>query len=200
MNQLLVVGEDALSCGIGERIVAEGLPGWLLAKASINTRGITRLVPDLPRYFEQARHVQPVLCIADPDGQCPVELIATWMPRGAPEDFLLRLAVSEAESWLLSDSRGAAEFFGIPVAKMPREPDQLPDPKREVLRLARISKVRTIRQEVVSAVDSNKPGVGYNTHLCKFVFEHWRSKRARLRSARLDKALRRVTQFGARFD
>ena len=200
MKQILVVGEDALSCAIGERLVAEGLPGWSLAKASVNTRGITKLVPALPRYFQQAQHVQPVLCIADTDGQCPVELVSTWMPHGWPQAFLFRLAVSEAESWLLSDRRGAADFFGMPEAKIPRTPDLLPDPKREVLRLARISTIRTIRQEVVSSLDFNKPGVGYNTHLCRFVVQYWRANRARTRSTSLDKALTRIAEFGAKFD
>jgi hypothetical protein len=177
-------------------MVAEVLPEWSLSKASINTGGITRLVPALPRYFEQAKHMQPVLCIADTDGRCPVDLLSKWMPSERPQRFLLRLAVSEAESWLLSDREGAARFFGIPPTNMPREPDLLPDPKREVLRLARLSRVRPIRQEVVSQFDLNKPGAGYNTHLCKFVAEHWRGSRGRARSASLDKAMLRLAEFG----
>lgn len=197
MSRLLVIGEDALSCALGERLFAEVLPRWSLSKASINTGGVTKLITALPRYFEQAKYVQPVLCIADTDGQCPVDLVTQWLPKGKPENFLLRLAVTEAESWLLSDSRGAADFFGLPIANMPRDPDLLPDAKREVLRLARISKVRPIRQEVVSSLDANKPGVGYNVHLCRFVFEHWQAARARKKSVSLDRAMTRLAELGA---
>lgn len=199
MSRILVIGEDALTCALGERLVAEVLPKWSLAKASINTRGITKLIPALPRYFQQAQYIQPVLCIADTDGKCPVELIAQWLPKGLPQKFLLRLAVTEAESWLLSDSQGAAGFFNLPVANMPREPDTLLDAKLEVLRLARMSRSRSVRQEVVSSLDANRPGAGYNTHLCRFVFEHWQAKRARTKSVSLDKAMARLADLDSWF-
>jgi len=196
VSQILVIGEDALSCVLGERMVAEILPDWTLSKPSINTRGITKLVASLPRYGQQATHVQPVLCIADTDGKCPVDLASSWLPMANSQRFLFRLAVSEAESWLLSDRQAAADFFGISVGRVPQQPDHLADPKREVLQLARKSTVRPLRQEVVSATDINKPGTGYNVHLCKFVAENWRATRAAEQSESLSKALRRLAEFG----
>lgn len=196
MSQILVVGEDALSCALGERLVAEILPKWSLAKPSINTRGITKLIASLQRYGQQATYVQPVLCIADTDGKCPVDLVSSWLPVVNSQRFLFRLAVSEAESWVLSDRQAAADFFGVSVGRVPQEPDHLADPKREVLRLARRSNVRPLRQEIVSATDINKPGTGYNVHLCKFVAEHWRATRAAEQSESLSKAVLRLTEFG----
>ena len=155
MSRVLVVGEDALCCALGERLVAATLPGWSLARESVNTRGITRLVPRLPDFILQARHVQPVICIADSDRGCPVELIRDWMMAGGDERFVLRLAVKEAESWLLSDPESFASFLKVPLAKLPRRPDEEPDPKRVVLNLAARSKSRDIRAEVVSPTDSS---------------------------------------------
>ena len=43
MTQILVVGEDALCCALGERLVAACLPGWKLAQTSIDTKGVTKL-------------------------------------------------------------------------------------------------------------------------------------------------------------
>lgn len=68
MPRLLVIGEDLLCCALGERIVEQCLPGWTLASPPINTGGITKLRVALPRYAMQARHVQPVFCLADTDG------------------------------------------------------------------------------------------------------------------------------------
>ena len=113
MSRVLVVGEDALCCALGERLVAATLPGWSLARESVNTRGITRLVPRLPDFILQARHVQPVICIADSDRGCPVELIGDWMMAGGDERFVLRLAVKEAEGWRLSD---AESFYAAETA------------------------------------------------------------------------------------
>lgn len=195
----MVVGEDALSCALGERLVAQVLPTWTLAKASINTKGISKLVPDLPRYMQQAAHIQPVLCIADTDGRCPVDLVSEWLPHGAGERFLFRLAVSEAESWLLSDREALARFLGVSIAKLPPDPDRVADAKREVLRLAGLSRVRQIRQEVVSSFDSTKPGTGYNVHLCGFVRDYWRAPHAVGRSVSLERAVNRLADFGVKY-
>ena len=76
MSRILVVGEDTLCCALGERLVAACLPDWQLAQPSIDTKGVTKLQPSLPRYLSLARSLHPVLCIADTDGQCAVELRA----------------------------------------------------------------------------------------------------------------------------
>ncbi len=157
MSRILVVGEDALSVALGERLVAAGLPGWEMPLPAINTGGVTKLVKALPRYIEQSRHVQPVLCVADTDGRCALSLLGEWLPRGAPEHFVLRLAVSEAESWILADRSALADYFEIPSARIPTRPEELADPKRTLLDLARRSGRRLIRQEVVSAQDTSKP-------------------------------------------
>lgn len=192
MKRILVVGEDALCCALGERLVAAGLPGWILARTSIDTKGVTKLVPGLLRYVEQAKHVQPVLCIADTDGQCAVTLRSNWLQGASHERFVLRLAHIEAESWLLADREGFAKALAVPLNKLPQNPDEEPDAKRLVLYLVRRSKERTLRDEVISATDPSKPGTGYNLHLSAFVRAHWNARRGALCSPSLARALKRV--------
>jgi hypothetical protein len=83
---------------------------------------VTKLVKALPRYIEQSRHVQPVLCVADTDGRCAVTLLGQWLPRTVPEHFVLRLAVSEVESWILADRSALADHFEIPSARTGSRP------------------------------------------------------------------------------
>jgi len=192
MKRILVVGEDALCCALGERLVGSGLPDWQLAQTSIDTRGVTKLKAALPRYLTQARHVQPVLCIADTDGQCPKQLLADWLSHPVHPSLLLRLAVTEAESWLLADRAGLATAFGIPVNKLPHSPDEVPDPKRLILHLAQRSKRRHIRDEVVSRTDSSRPGSGYNLHLATFVRQQWNIDNAIAHSPSLARAFKRL--------
>lgn len=192
MKRILVIGEDALSCALGERLVATGLPEWSLARASINTRGVTDLKKNLPRYLEQARHVQPVLCVADTDGHCAVELIRNWLPLPEPGKLLLRLAVTEAESWLLADREGFAHAFEVPVGKLPRDPDSERNPKELLLTLARRSRRRLYRDELVSADDHQKPGSGYNLHLSEFARSRWNVVAAAARSMSLQRALNQL--------
>lgn len=198
MKRILVVGEDALSVALGERLVAAGLPGWEMPSPAINTSGVTKLVKALPRYIEQSRHVQPVLCVADTDGRCAVTLLGEWLPRTVPGHFMLRLAVSEAESWILADRSALADYLEIPSARVPTRPDELGNPKRELLHLARRSGRRLIRQEVVSGQDASKPGAGYNLHLRDFVARHWAAGRAAEHSPSLARALARVAALGNR--
>ena len=175
-------------------MVGLALPGWSLARPPINTGGITKFLSALGRYAQQAQHVQPVLCVADTDRNCAVQLKNQWMPANAPNDFLLRFAVSEAESWLLADREAIARFFGIAEANIPRNPDSLDDAKLEMLRLARRSS-GMLRREMISTLDMQKPGTGYNVHLQKFALEQWRPVAARAHSTSLDRALVSVAQL-----
>ncbi len=192
MKQILVVGEDPLTCALGEQLVTELLPGWRMPLPPINKRGVTKLIPELPRFVEQARHVQPVLCIADTDGQCPKMLLARWLPKSLPKNFALRLAVMEAESWLIADRKALAEFFDIAEKHISTTPDEEIDAKRHLLNLARKSRNRDLRLDLLSQTDASKQGSGYNPQLCRFVKMHWSAQRAAENSASLARAVRRI--------
>ena len=170
------------------------LPGWSLAGPPINTGGITKFLTALGRYAQQAQHVQPVLCLADTDKRCAVKLKNQWLPANATHKFLLRFAVSEAESWLLADREAIARFFGIAEANIPRDSDILDDAKLEMLRLVRRSS-GIFRREMISNLDSQKPRTGYNVHLQRFVIERWRPGVARVHSASLGRALLNVSRL-----
>lgn len=196
MSRILVVGEDTLCCALGERLVAACLPDWQLAQPSIDTKGVTKLQPSLPRYLSLARSLHPVLCIADTDGQCAVELRAKWLPQ-AHERFVLRLAITEAESWVLADRQGFAQALEVPLNKLPQCPDEESDPKRLILTLVKKSKIRQFRDEVVSSTDPSKPGTGYNLHLGAFVRGQWDAKRAVEHSPSLARAVKHLERLGA---
>jgi hypothetical protein len=197
MNRILVVGEDRLCCALGESLVATALPAWQLAAPSIDTGGVTKLVPNLPRYAEQATHVQPVLCIADTDGKCAIELIRTWRPIRAPDDLMLRLAVAEAESWVLADRGGFADAFQVAINKLPANLDNEQDPKRLLLNLIAKSRKRSFRDDMISQTDRSKPGAGYNVRLNEFVRSRWDVHRAMDHSPSLRRAFQRVLKLGS---
>ena len=197
MKKLLVVGEDALCCALGIQIIRAAMPGWSASGEPINTGGITKLLPSLPRYANVAQHVWPVLCVADTDSQCPVALRRAWLPAHAPDSLLFRFAVPEAESWVLADREAVANFFRVPLGRISKAPEALADAKVEVLRLARMSKVRRLREEVVSASSPVKRGVGYNAHLCALVRDSWDASRAAERAPSLNRAIARLSAFAA---
>jgi hypothetical protein len=191
MSRIVVVGEDRLCCALGERLVSAALPEWTLALPAINTQGVTKLWSGIARYNQQA-HVQPVLCIADADRQCVKSLLSNNAPSHSHPHFLLRLAVEEAESWLLADKGSFASFLAVPVNKIPDQPDTLSDPKQTILALSKRSRKRVLRDEMVSPFDNNKQGSGYNAHLTEFVRGHWNVDRAVQSSPSLARALPKI--------
>jgi hypothetical protein len=196
MKRILVVGEDGLCCALGERLVAATLAGWTLAGPPVDKQGITKLVPRLPALIQQAEYVQPVLCVVDTDRRCPVDLLKDWLPKQPmPKQFLFRLAVTEAESWVLADRQRFAQFFGVPMNRIPMSTDDVDDPKQLVLTLVRRSRYRLYQEEMVSKSHPSKPGTGYNAHLKQFIKEAWRPREGRLASASLARALQRMDVF-----
>jgi hypothetical protein len=66
-----------------------------------------------------------------------------------PETFLCRFAVNEMESWLLADREKISKFLGISVSRIPERPEDEEFPKKTLVNLARISKIRMIRDGIV---------------------------------------------------
>ena len=89
MKSIVLVGEDALSCALGARLIAHVLPEWQVPIAPINTGGVTRLRAALPRYRDQLARQQPVLCIADTDRACARTMLDDWLPHGLVDGFML---------------------------------------------------------------------------------------------------------------
>lgn len=187
-----VIGEDALTCALGKKLL-EVITGASPIMEPINTKGVTKMKAAVSRYAGLV-HQAPVLCLADTDGKCVVEMLRDWFPAGSPDRFLMRFAISEAESWLLADARGFSEFLGISEARIPREPDLIRDPKAQMLTLAARSSKRIIREEMIGAFDRSKPGNGYNLHLCNFVASNWNPHLAAANSESLRRAISRIAE------
>lgn len=203
MRQLVLVGEDGLCCALGERLLAHALPGWAMATAPVDKQGVTKLVPELERYAKVAKNKfgPAVVCIADTDGQCPVEWLAARLPKQVPERFLMRLAVAEAESWVMADHVNVQAHFRIPANKLSRAPDELADPKAALLQLLWRHAPGELKQDMVQGhVNPPRRGTGYNPHLRTFVTDHWDPAQAAKRSPSLQRAIRRISLLEAADD
>ena len=145
-----LVGEDKLCCALGARLLSLLLPTWKVAPTPIVSGGVTKLVPALARYAQVARFGSPVLCVADTDGQCPVALINRWWPaKRRHARMLLRLAVTEAESWVLADHEAMRQRFKVPSKHLPVAPDTLADAKAVLLQLVHRHAPVALRREMV---------------------------------------------------
>jgi hypothetical protein len=106
--------------------------------------------------------------------------------------------VREVEAWLLADADRIAEFLRVAGSRVPRDPEALVDPKAAMVGLARASRRRDIREDMVPRQESGRPvGPAYASRLIEFASSFWRPDVAARQSDSLRRALdslRRLTR------
>ena len=117
-------------------------------------RGKSELLKRLPGYNMAAVH-GPWVVLVDLDREsCVVDARRRWLP-DPTELMCFRIAVTEAEAWLLADAEAISEFLGVSPTLIPNEPEKLDDPKSLLTALARKSRKRDIREGLAP-----RPGSG----------------------------------------
>lgn len=156
--------------------------------------GKSKLLKNIKGYNEAARR-QPwiVLVDLDQDADCAPPFCADWLPRPAPK-MCFRVAVREAESWLLADRDRLADYLRIPVSSVPFDPGSVNDPKQTMVNLARKSRLSAIRSDMVPRPESGRQvGPAYASRLIEFVEKRpggWRPTVAAKSSKSLDRCLK----------
>jgi hypothetical protein len=109
--------------------------------------------------------------------------------------------VVELEAWLLADRERTAEFLGVSPGKLPGSPDELADPKQQLINRARRSRSRAVRQGLVPRDGSGAPvGPTYVSDVRNFGATAWRPEVAALRSPSLASCMTRLRQLADRLD
>lgn len=140
-------------------------------------RGKGYIRENIGRFNNAARNVRSlwfVLVDLDDDYACAPLLCQEWLGDPAP-NLCLRVAVREPESWLLADRNAAARFLGVPESVIPYSAESEADPKRLVVELARRSRRRDIREDLVPGPGSGLAmGPAYHARLIEFARRDWR--------------------------
>lgn len=148
------------------------------------------------RGFNQASAITPHFMLTDLDNySCPIELINDWITFDLNKNFIFRIAVKEVESWLLADVEGLSRYFNVSAVNFPKQPDLEDDPKNTLIQLARRSRKRNIREDIVPINNFASIGPNYNGCLSNFVYHHWNIERAVLHSKSLERAYRKLSEF-----
>lgn len=161
--------------------------------ATLIAGGKRKLDPKLPGYNAAARH-SDWLVLRDLDHDdakgCVPQLVHDLLGGVPSVGMCFRIAVREAEAWLLADATSVAQFFGVSKAKVPREVEALSDAKQSLVNLCRSSRSRGIRNGIVPRQGSRRVvGESYHAIVSEFVEEAWDPIQARLVSPSLDRAL-----------
>lgn len=134
----------------------------------------------------------------DSKSPCPIAARKRYLGKRAAaihQNFLLRFAVNELESWLLADHRNFAKLLGVRADKIASQPDMLPDPKKHLAELARLSPQKAIKADLISA--TGRQGRLYLPKMEKFINETWDIEAAMRRSPSLNRCVARLRSLNA---
>ena len=146
--------------------------------------------------FNNAAKGTPFLVLADLEAQCAPKQINEWLNIPKHHNLLFRIAVREAESWLLADRSGFASFLNIKKELIPTNPDGINDPKKLLINLAKQSRRRTLRQAIVPISGRTaRIGPDYNGQLSYFVSNMWNISEAMENSESLRRTVKALNKF-----
>lgn len=161
--------------------------------------GKSYVVARIAGYNHSARFRHWVILLdLDQDSPCAPDAVMRWLP--VPSRLMcLRVAVRELEAWLLADPERVAAFFSVPAKEIPANPDIVPDPKDFIVELARKSKRKAIREDMVPAQGSGlQVGPAYTSRIVEFIQNGdsgWRPDVAAANSDSLRRCIRAITQL-----
>ena len=148
----------------------------------------------------------PVICLIDLNGgACPPQKIEKLLSETPKNDkFVFRIAVDEAESWLMSDRKGFARYFHLPLELIPQVKSEsrikphiveLSFPYKpsiyllnEIIPHSRNSKMK----EKLIPKDQAKKGREYNSTMINFIENRWNIDEATNNSYSLKKAVENI--------
>lgn len=193
MVAVTIACEDRLSEAVIRKIWRES--GIAHSISNVYSRcGYGYLKRGIAGFNEAARH-GPWFVLTDLDRtMCAPQMLRQWLPKGRHENLIFRIAIREVEAWLMADRVGIARFLGVSVAIVPPDPEQLLDPKRDLIQLARRSKKRNVKDRIIP-IGSAAQGPDYNSALCEFVDAQWNVQRAAGVARSLAGAMRALEVF-----
>ena len=194
--------EDELSEHLLRATIAQtGRP--MLVGAVHGRQGSGYLKRMLPAFQNAARGSAWLVMTDLDDRTCTPKLIEDWFgcriadyTKHCHPNLIFRVAVRESESWVMADREAFAEFLGIAAHNLPTETDTIADAKKCLLDLARMSKKRDLKNDLVPRPgDKRTIGPDYNGRLADFVHSSWRASRAKNSSASFRRAFSALNVF-----
>lgn len=142
--------------------------------------------------YNNAAQYSPWMVLVDlnHDAQCAPPLRTDWLK--TPADFMcFRIAVREVEAWLLADPENIARFLGVAPSRIPPDVEALLNPKEAMVNLARHSRRRDLREDMVPRPGSGRPiGPAYASRLIEFADKLWAPQTAAEHSESLRRSIR----------
>jgi len=195
-----LVFEDSLSGSVLLRLLKNSQRRYLVG-TSYNSGGYGWIKKRIDG-FNRAAKGMPYLILTDLDRtECPPALVREWRIENRNHNLLFNIAVKQVESWVLGCRSCFAGFLGITEDKIPCDVDDIPDAKRFLIDLARQSRRRELRVDIVPAKGSTaRVGRDYNGRLIYFVENLWDPNIAKSSSPSLRRTMEVLDAFQPVFE
>ncbi|MFQ5630810.1 MAG: hypothetical protein ACE5I1_18720 [bacterium] len=188
-----LVIEDEVQLNILKRVLAYSNQPFVI-NSTLGLRGNDYIKRNLHAFNHAARFI-PCLVLTDLDRtECAPLLVREWINFKRNPNLIFRIAVREAESWLLADRNNFASFLGVSHAKMERNTESIDNPKEYIVRIARKSRKRRIREALVP-FGTATVGPNYNFALTEFILNKWKIEKAIENSQSLSRAIKSLNNF-----
>jgi hypothetical protein len=141
-------------------------------------------------YNHSARHRHWIVLVdLDDDFDCAPTAVDAWIAQPAPL-MCFRIAVRELEAWLLADHERVSQFLRVSRDLIPTYPENVENPKLELVNIARRSGLRSIREDIVpDAGAGQSEGPAYASRIVEFIVTSWRPEVAAQSSPSLGRCI-----------
>lgn len=142
--------------------------------------------------FGQAARYSPWVVLVDlnQSATCAPALVADWLA-DPPPGLCFRVIIRSVEAWLMADAETLARYLSVPSNRIPGDPENLARPKEALINVARRSRRKAIRQDMVPRPRSGRQeGPAYTSRMTEFALETWRPEVAAEHSESLRRAIR----------
>jgi hypothetical protein len=196
----MAVPEFVVITGAVEGDVDEAVVRCLIEHIQAKTRAVygrngkSHLQRRLSGYNQAARFSPWIVLVdLDHDAECAPPFRNLWLPD--PSQYMcFRVAVHAVEAWLMADRERLARFLAVNVARIPENVEAVHHPKPAMVEIAKHSRRREIREDMVPRAGSGRVvGPAYTARLIEFVIGAkigWRPEVAAECSESLKRCLR----------
>lgn len=204
---VFIVGEDPVTRAIIYRLLKDYAPGIKVIQ-SLPARGgeiKSKIVS-----FNHLASSYPIILLSDLDTDpCPPIAKSNLLKdvTDVATDFIINIAVDEAEAWLFADREGFARYFEVPLESVPESSLQKLQGMKPRIEMAvpvkssfylthtliELSSNSTLRNQVYSS--SSCKGKEYNSALLPFVSNYWNPEEARKNAYSLERMIQRICEL-----
>lgn len=210
MREVYIVAEDEVTVSVLKRLVNDYTRN-LVVKGVRPARG--GKLKSMIASFNKLSVTNPIILLSDLDTEDCAPLAKAKLLKNELQnpDFIINIAVDEAEAWLYADRDGMASYFKIAKAEIPESSVQKMGgmmPRLEVnvpiktslhltTNLIKKSSDKALVQKVMSR-DSRSKGPLYNSAIIPFIENIWNPENARAGSYSLDGTIKRIQDLDNR--